>query len=132
MSEDVAGSTFVPGYAGHADTVARWSSDAQVRAWVGEALVDLADRLDLGGVRERVDALLMRCEFADQLVIRAIEDDRFGEPDLAALLESYDRKLIDAAKAATTTTIESLTGAIESIERAFDERAAAIAEGLKR
>lgn len=132
MSEDMAGSTLVPGYAGHADTVARRLSDAQVRAWVGEALVDLADRLDLGGVRERVDALLMRCEFADLLVIRAIEDDRFGEPDLAALVESYDRKLIDAAKAATKTTIESLTGAIESIERAFDERAAAIAEGLKR
>ena len=121
----------VPGYAGHADASARRLSDEQVRAWVGEMLVDLQDRLALDGVRERVDALLLRCEFADQHVIHAIEDDRFAEPDMAGVIEAYDRKLVEAARGCTTTAAEELTVLIETLERAFDERAAAIAAQLK-
>lgn len=133
MSEDVAaGSGPVPGYAGHADAAARRLSDAQVRAWVGEKLADLQNRLDLGDLRERVDALLIRCEFADFEVARVLEDECFGERGLAELVESYDRKLVDAAAGASTTTIEDVPALIASLELAFDERAAAITTALKR
>lgn len=133
MSEDVtAQPALVPGYAGHGDAAARRRSDQQVRAWVGELLVDLGDRLPLEGVRERVDALLMRCEFADQHVVHAIEDDRFAEPGLAAALEDYDRKLVAAAGASSTAAPDELSGMLAAIERAFDERASGIAARLKR
>jgi len=123
--------SLVPGYAGHGDTAARRRSDQQVRAWVGELLVDLQDRLALDGVRERVDALLMRCEFADQHVVHAIEDDRFGQDEYAAAIEDYDRKLVAAAAACATVTAGELTALVESLERAFTERAAGIEARLK-
>jgi hypothetical protein len=129
MSEDRA---LVPGYAGHDDAIARRLSDQQVRAWVGELLTDLQDRLPLDGVRERVDDLLMRCEFADQHVVHAIEDERFGGPELAALVEDYDRKLIAAAAACPTVTAEGLGGLLDAIEGAFADRATGIAARLKR
>jgi hypothetical protein len=133
MSEDLtAPASPVPGYAGHGDAVARRRSDQQVRAWVGELLVDLQDRLPLDGVRERVEALLTRCEFADQHVVHAIEDDRFGADDFAAAIEDYDRKLVTAAAACPTVTAAELGGLIDAIERAFAERAAGIEARLKR
>jgi hypothetical protein len=133
MSEDMAaGPSLVPGYAGHGDAAARRRSDQQVRAWVGELLVDLQDRLALDGVRERVDALLMRCEFADQHVVHAIEDDRFAADDFAAAIEDYDRKLVVAAGTCSTVSAEGLSGLVEAIERAFDERATGIEARLKR
>jgi hypothetical protein len=132
MKEDVgSGSALVPGYAGHADAVARRLSDAQVRSWVGEKLTDLAERLDLGEVRERADALLMRCEFADQQVVHAIEDERFGQPALAELVEGYDRKLIEATAGCAAATAEAMPAVIAALEAAFDERAEAIADALK-
>ncbi len=121
----------VPGYAGHQDAVARRLSDQQVRAWVGEMLVDLADRLDLSGVRERVDALLLRCEFADQHVVHAIEDARFGQADLAEAVEEYDRKLIAAAGACSTAAAGRIADLLEALENAFNERATGIEERLK-
>jgi hypothetical protein len=132
MSEDMTSQASpVPGYAGHSDAAARRRSDQQVRAWVGELLVDLQDRLSLDGVRERVDALLTRCEFADQHVVHAIEDDRFGRDEFAAAIEGYDRKLVAAAGACATVTAEELTGLVETLERAFAERSAGIEARLK-
>jgi hypothetical protein len=133
MSEDMMSpDSPVPGYAGHSDAVARRRSDQQVRAWVGELLVDLQDRLPLDGVRERVEALLIRCEFADQHVVHAIEDDRFGADDFAAAIEDYDRKLVTAAGACPTVTAAELSGLVDALERAFAERAAGIEARLKR
>ncbi len=122
----------VPGYAGHEDVQARHMSDQQVRAWVGERLADLQGRIPMGGYQDRVDALLMRCEFTDQHLIRAIEDDRFAEPDAAAAVEEYDRKLVALANSSTSTSAGTLGTLLDGLEGAFDERAAGIAALLKR
>jgi hypothetical protein len=122
----------VPGYAGHADAPARRLSDKQVRAWVGEMLADVQARFAVDGHQERLEALLMRCEFGDQHVIRAIEDDRFGEPELAELLETCDRKLVAAAAGGRSATAEELGALFDALERAFDERTASIEKRLKR
>jgi hypothetical protein len=133
MSEELAaGAAVVPGYAGHADMPARRLSDQQVRAWVGELLAALRDRVPLEGYAERVEALLMRCEFADQHVIHAIEDNRFAEPENAAALEEYDRKLIAASNALANAGPGDLGPVLDALERAFDERAEGIAKRLKR
>jgi hypothetical protein len=132
MSEDMASQpALVPGYAGHGDAAARRRSDQLLRAWVGELLVDLQDRLGVEEVRERVDALLMRCEFADQHVVHAIEDDRFGQDDFAVAIEDYDRRLVEAAGACPTVAAAGLTVLLEAIERAFVARAAGIEARLK-
>jgi hypothetical protein len=132
MSAERAPGGIVPGYAGHADVQSRRLSDQQVRAWVGEILAELMARVPLDGVRGRVDALLLRCEFGNQHVIKAIEDVRFSGPALAELVEEQDRKLIAAASAGPTTGPDGLAAFIEGLERAFEERAAAITSGLKR
>lgn len=121
----------VPGYAGHADAVARRLSDQQVRSWAGELLTGLRERLPPGEVQERLDALLLRCEFGDQHVVRALEDESFSQPELAAMVESYDHKVADAAKAAATAPPEEVMAALGVLERFFDERAAAIGKHLK-
>jgi hypothetical protein len=134
MSDDV--STLherIPAYAGHADAQARRLSDQQVRAWAGESLVDLRDRLDVAPISDRFEALLMRCEFGDQHVIKALENDHFAEPGAAATVEEYDGRLVAAAAAAQTVTADSLEGFIVTLERTFDERAKAVVTNyLKR
>ncbi len=63
--------------------------------------------------------------------MRAIEDQRFAEPGLAAAVEKHDRNLVEAA-----TRLQAAAGAAElpalldALERAFDERAAAIGAAL--
>jgi hypothetical protein len=135
MSEDTdknSGSALVPGYAGHADARARRLSDQQVRAWVGEMLADLRERVPLDGYGDRVEALLMHCEFSDQHVIKAIEDDRFAQPELVELVEACDRELIAAASPGRETGPDGLPALVEALEKAFKDRSAAIAAQLKR
>jgi hypothetical protein len=134
MSDDVSAlHDLLPAYAGHADAQARRLSDQQVRAWTGESLVDLRDRLDVGPVSDRFDALLMRCEFGDQHVIKALENDHFAEPGAAATVEEYDGRLVAAAAAAQTVTADGLEGFMGTLEHAFDERATAVVTNyLKR
>jgi hypothetical protein len=135
MSEDTdktGSSVPIPGYAGHADARARRLSDQQVRAWVGEMLADLRDRIPLDGYRDRFEALLMRCEFGDQHVVKAIEDNRFAEPDLVELVEACDRKLIAAANLGRETRPDGLGALIEALETAFNERSEKIEARLKR
>jgi hypothetical protein len=132
MSEELADeAAIVPGYAGHADMPARRLSDQQVRAWVGELLAVLRDRVPLGEYADRVEALLMRCEFADQHMIHAIEDDRFAQAEYAAAIEEYDRKLIAAASALPSAGPGDLAAVVDGLERAFNERAE-ISNRLKR
>jgi hypothetical protein len=123
----------IPSYAGHADSQARRLSDQQVRAWAGEALADVRDRLDLGAFAERFDALLMRCEFGDQRVIKALEADYFAEPGAAAAVEQHDGEVVAIAESAKTLTADGLDAFLGKLERAFDERANAVVTGyLKR
>jgi hypothetical protein len=133
MSDDEtpASSAVVPGYAGHGDTLARRLSDQQVRAWTGELLVDLQDRLPVDAVRARLDALLLRCEFGDQHLIRAIEDNRYAGDGFASALEAADRTLVETANQARTVNADGLPAFIAALERAFDERAAAAVARLE-
>ena len=115
------------------DAQARRLSDQQVRAWAGEAMVDLRDRLDVAPISDRFEALLMRCEFGDQHVIKALENDHFAEPEAAAMIEEHDGRLVAAATAARTVKADGLEGFIGDLERAFDDRAAAVVTNyLKR
>ena len=132
MTGDVSAlRVLIPSYAGHDDAPARRLSDQQIRAWTGESLADLQDRIAVAAVQDRFDALLMRCEFGDQLVIRALEADACGEPEAAATVEAHDAGVIAAAARAKTVAQDGLDALIGDLERAFDERAAAVIALLK-
>jgi hypothetical protein len=127
MNEDLTRQgQLVPGYAGHADPQARFLSDQQVRASVGEMLAGLRDRVPADGPREQLDELLLRCEFGDQHVIRAIQDNRFASPELAELVEACDRKVVEASDRVKTAGPDTLPAALTALAQAFDERSAAI------
>jgi hypothetical protein len=133
MNEDLTRPRgLVPGYAGHADPQARYLSDQQVRASVGEMLADLGERLASDGLRDALEALLLRCEFGDQHVIRAIQDDRFGEPELAELVEACDRKVVEAADRVKTSEADDLPAALAALAQAFDDRSSRIEARLER
>jgi hypothetical protein len=133
MNEDLARpGGLVPGYAGHADPQARYLSDQQVRASVGEMLAGLRERLPSDGLRDELEALLLRCEFGDQHVIRAIEDDRFGKPELVELVEACDRKVVEAADRVNTAEADALPAALAALAQAFDDRSAQIEARLER
>jgi hypothetical protein len=122
----------IPDYAGHADAPARRLSDQQVRAWAGESLVDVQERLGLGADSGRFEKLLLRCEFGDYYVIKALEDARFGAEDTSAAVERYDRNVVAAAAEAKTLTAAGLDAFVAGLERALDERAAGVSALLKR
>jgi hypothetical protein len=133
MNEDLTRrADLVPGYAGHADPQARYLSDQQVRASVGEMLAGLRERLPSDGLGDALEALVLRCEFGDQHVIRAIQDDRFGKPDLAELVEACDRKVVEAAGRVKTAGPDDLPAALGELAAAFDERSAQIEARLER
>jgi hypothetical protein len=134
VSDDVSElHRLIPAYAGHADAAARRLSDQQVRAWAGESLVDLRDRLDVAPISDRFEALLLRCEFGDQHVIKALENDHFAEDGAAAQIEEQDGRLVAAAAAAQTVTQAGLEQFIGDLEHTFDDRAKAVVTNyLKR
>jgi len=123
--------TSVPGYAGHADVVSRRRSDQQVRAWVGERLAALRERLPLDGATAAFDDALFHCQFGDQHVIKALEDAHFGDDATAAAVETEDAQLIAAAAGSERVDAAGLSAFITRVSDALRERTAAIL-ALKR
>ncbi|HEY0613028.1 MAG TPA: hypothetical protein VGC96_00240 [Candidatus Elarobacter sp.] len=123
----------IPGYAGYAGDDARHEVDKQIRAYLGEALAAARDALrPPAAVGEQLEGLLLRCEFADQRVLRAADHARF-DAALVERLHCLDRELIEAADGVRATTApESLAGALDAAARALDERLGAIAEAPSR
>jgi hypothetical protein len=118
--------TAIPGYAGFDDVSARRLSDQQVRAWVGERLAALSERLPLGDAASAFDDALLHCEFGDQRVIKALDDSRFATPELAARLEAEDGRLLTAAAGAGTVDAAGLDAFIGGVREALRRRTDAI------
>jgi hypothetical protein len=126
--------TAIPEYAGHADVQARRLADQQVRAWVGERLAALRERLPIpGDLAAAFEDLLMRCQFGDQRVIKTLDDARFADPEHVAALEAEDAKLLTLAADADRVDAAGLPALVAALRTAFDDRTAAIVGlGLKR
>lgn len=109
----------LPGFAGYGTMGQRHLTDEEVRAYLGERLAGLSVRLDpTGPTSERLDALILRTEFTNQVAFRGVETmeldsaqtDAIAAADLATV-ELADRadgvfdvdmlaKYLDAAEAA--------------------------------
>lgn len=119
----------IAGYADYADEDARHLVDEQIRAYLGEVLAAVRDRLrPEGPLAERLDGLLLRCAFGDQREIRAAEHARF-DGGLADRVHALDREIVTTAdRIRTIASPDALSTALDDAARALDERFGAIVE----
>jgi len=115
-------------YAGYDSVDARHEVDKQVRAWLGEALSVARVRLaPAGAVAERLDGLILRCEFSDQRVVRAADHALFDQA-LLDRVHALDRELLDIADRLRTLDETKLGVALDDAARVLDERYGALAD----
>jgi hypothetical protein len=121
--------TCIPTYADYANEDARHEVDKQIRAWIGEALSDARVRISpSGGVGERLDGMVLRCEFSDQRVIRAADHARFDQT-LIDRVHQLDRELIEmSGRVRAASNEDELSSALDEVARLLDERFGAIAD----
>jgi AraC-like DNA-binding protein len=119
----------IAGYADYANMDARHQVDKQIRAWLGEALSEARDRLKpTEALAERLDGLILRCEFSDQRVIKAADHARFDQA-LVDRIHQLDREIVDCADAIRAAKIvEDLAEQLDLAARYLDERFGAIAD----
>jgi len=119
----------VPGYADYAGEASRHEVDKQIRAYLGEALAAARDRLGpTGPVLERLDGLMLRCEFSDQRVIRAADHARFGT-ELVDRIHELDREIVESAdRIRAAASPEELATQLDAAARFTDERFGALAD----
>ena len=120
--------TRVPAYADYSDEDARHLVDKQVRAYVGEALSSLRERLakTLPAPQvERLETVLLMCEFTNQQFVHVIDHALLSGDDVEHL-HTVDRELIDAADKAASTEPGALEQYLNAIEALFVRRAKAV------
>lgn len=121
----------IPGYADYRNEDARHDVDRQIRSYLGEALADAPERLHpQGALAERLDGMLLRCQFSDQREVRATDHARFGDR-LVERVHALDRELVEIAdRVRSITSSEELSAALDDAARVFDERFGAIADDV--
>ncbi len=113
----------IESYADYTNDDARRLADEQIRAYVGEALGRVGERLRPGGaVAEALERVLLRCQFADQSVVRAFDIHDLTAAEVAAL-HAVDRELIGLADRADTVAVAALDGYVARIDETLDRRA---------
>jgi hypothetical protein len=81
-----------------------------------------------GGVGERLDGMILRCEFSDQRVIRAADHARFDQT-LIDRVHQLDRELIEISdRVRSASNEDELSSAMDEVARLLDERFGAIAD----
>jgi len=123
----------IPGYADYGDDTARHEVDKQIRAFLGEALAAARDAVKPeGALAERLDGLLLRCEFSDQRVVRAADHARFGDA-LVEHIHGLDRGLMECAdRVRAVAAADDLSRELDAAARLLDERFGAIADAPSR
>jgi hypothetical protein len=114
----------IPDYAGVGDASARRRSDQQVRAWVGEHLAALRERLasELGASATLLDDVILRCEFGDQRVIKAIEAARFDDPACGARLTAHNALLVSTMAGSASVDAAGLAAFVTALDAALTQR----------
>jgi hypothetical protein len=116
----------VAGFRGYSDDEGKRGSDQRVRSLLGEALTTL--RLRLNGkwdpaLSERFDAVLFRCQFADQRHVAAVDRRKMHAADVTVLARA-DRALVESALGLAALDAAGLTGRLEEITLLLDRRSA--------
>ena len=117
----------IAGYADYGDGAARHHVDKQMRAYLGEALAAVRERLrPTGPLGEQIEGLILRCEFSDQRVIQAADHARFGREQIDRI-HALDRQIVETAdRVREITSAEELGPLLDEAARALDERFGAL------
>jgi hypothetical protein len=121
----------IPGYAGHADVAARRLSDQQLRAFAGESLVAFGERVPGVADGALFGPLLLRMEFGDQHVIKAIENERFADPGVAGAIEGADLALVTEVTRTATAAAADADAVLAAIDAALTRRSEILTGLLK-
>jgi hypothetical protein len=112
----------IESYADYTNSDDRRLSDEQIRAYVGEALSRLLERLRPDGdAGEALEQLISRCQFADQHVIRVL-DETTPTPAQIGQFHGLDRALVALADREPTVSSSDLAGYLAEIGAALDRR----------
>jgi len=113
----------IESYADYTNDDTRRLVDEQIRAYVGEALSRLSERLGLvDSAGEALANLLLRCQFADQVLMRVLDADTIAAAAVPAI-RGVDRELVTLADAADSIAANEVDAYVAKIEAAFDARA---------
>jgi len=122
----------IAAFAGYADEAARYLSDRQVRAFVGETLGMLHERLEGKldeGLSAPLERILLRCEFSDPKFITALQRRSLSGDDVQRL-HAADRELIESAITLAQTSLGMTPGDLVErmgeLEALFDRRYATV------
>lgn len=118
----------IPAYADYGDEDARHLVDKQVRAYVGEALSLIRERLsaDLAEtVSEQLEKTLLMCEFSNQQLIHMLDHAKLSTVEIEELHE-VDHELIQTADRADAVEVHKLDGYLSELTSLFARRAQAV------
>jgi hypothetical protein len=118
----------IPHYPAYGDEVERRQTDTFVRSYVGEALALVRDRFAervQPALGESLEALLLHCQFTDQVFVKHLEHATLDDARLAALLGA-DRELVECADAMPNLAFEDLPSLMARVEATFARRKAAV------
>jgi len=119
----------IESYADYTNDDSRRLVDEQIRAYVGEALSRVLERLQPSGTSgEALARALLRCQFADQRVVRALDAEDMSEAEIASMHRA-DRDLVALADRADTVDAAALDAYLAEIEAAFDRRSQIVTSG---
>ena len=112
----------IESYADYTDDAARRLSDEQIRAYAGEALARLRERLAPGGAEgQALEALLLRCQFVEQTKARVFDATAVDAAQIAATAAA-DRDVVNIADCADTVAAADLGVLLVQLAAAFERR----------
>jgi hypothetical protein len=117
----------LPGFAGYATMGQRHLTDEEVRAYLGERLAGLSLRLDpTGPTGERLDALILRTEFTNQVAFRAFENAQLdaAQTETMAAVDLATVELADRAD--SVFDVDMLAKYLDAAEAALNARDSAM------
>ncbi|HZV77101.1 MAG TPA: hypothetical protein VFF63_05015 [Candidatus Babeliales bacterium] len=116
----------IANFPGYDDDLGRRRSDEYVRAYLGEALTNFAERLQLPpALQKRADDLLLRVEFTDFDAFAHLHGAQADSGDGGAVAAA-DAATIELADRAASLDEQSAAGYFDDVTAQLDERDAAI------
>lgn len=117
----------IPDFPGYQDEAARLRSDELVRAYLGEALAALAERLAplAPGTQEPLADLLLRTEFANQKIFGGSDHGEITA-EAAEAIGASALALLAAADQAPEVSEAAVAAYLATTEQLFDARDAAM------
>lgn len=113
----------LPGFAGYAQMEQRRLTDGEVRAYLGERLAAISVRLaPAGSTAERLDALILRTEFTNQIAFRGYENATL-DPGRTEAIASTDLATVELAdRADGVFNVDMLPSYLDAAEAALNAR----------